>query len=41
MALWKRIELLLPEVKPSPKGGRPRVSDQRALNGILCTHSRQ
>lgn len=35
-ALWKRIELLLPEVKPSPKGGRPRVSDQRALNGILC-----
>lgn len=34
-ALWKRIELLLPEAKPSPKGGRPRVSDQQALNGIF------
>jgi transposase len=34
-ALWKRIEPLLPEVKSSPKGGRPRVSDQQALNGIL------
>jgi transposase len=34
-ALWKRIEPLLPDVKPSLKGGRPRVSDQQALNGIL------
>lgn len=33
--LWKRIEPLLPQVKPSPKGGRPRVDDQSALNGIL------
>ncbi|MEP9677176.1 MULTISPECIES: IS5 family transposase [Xanthomonas] len=34
-ALWKRIEPLIPSVKPSPKGGRPRVSDQQALNGIV------
>ncbi len=35
IALWKRIEPLIPQVKPSPKGGRPRVSDQQALNGIV------
>lgn len=34
-AVWKRIKPLLPEVKPSPKGGRPRLDDERALNGIL------
>jgi transposase len=34
-ALWKRIKPLLPEVKPSAKGGRPRPDDERALNGIL------
>lgn len=34
-ALWKRIEPLILIVKPSPKGGRPRVSDQQALNGIV------
>ena len=33
--LWKKIEALLPEEKPRDKGGRPRVSDQQALNGIL------
>lgn len=33
--LWKKIERLLPEAKPRDKGGRPRVSDQQALNGIL------
>ena len=33
--LWKRIEPLLPPFTPSPKGGRPRVDDERALNGIL------
>ncbi|WP_230078493.1 IS5 family transposase, partial [Xanthomonas oryzae] len=32
---WKRIESLIPQVKPSPKGGRPRLSDQQALNGII------
>ncbi|WP_425522384.1 IS5 family transposase [Xanthomonas vasicola] len=26
---------LIPQVKPSPKGGRPRISDQQALNGII------
>ncbi|XUP36833.1 IS5 family transposase (plasmid) [Xanthomonas axonopodis pv. vasculorum] len=35
IALWKRIEPLIPQVKPSPKGGRPRLSDQQALNGIV------
>ncbi|MCC4631954.1 transposase, partial [Xanthomonas dyei pv. eucalypti] len=28
IALWKRIEPLIPHVKRSPKGGRPRISDQ-------------
>ena len=34
-ALWRKIEPLLPQVVPSIKGGRPRVSDERALNGIV------
>jgi len=34
-ALWKRLEPLLPVVKPSPQGGRPRLDDELALNGIL------
>lgn len=34
--LWKQIEPLLPpEPEPSPKGGRPRVSNRRALCGIV------
>ena len=34
-ALFKKIKPLLPVVQPSPKGGRPRLSDELALNGIL------
>ncbi len=35
-ALWSQIEPLLPpEPAPSPKGGRPRVSNRQALAGIL------
>ena len=34
-ALYKRIEPLLPVAALSPKGGRPRLSDEQALNGIL------
>ena len=35
-ALWAQIEPLLPpEPEPSPKGGRPRVSNRRALCGIV------
>ena len=33
--LWKHIEPLLPKFKPSPKGGRPRVSDRQALAGVI------
>lgn len=33
--LWKKIEPLLPKHEMSPKGGRPRVSDEAALNGIV------
>nr|CUV12701.1 conserved protein of unknown function [Ralstonia solanacearum] len=33
--LWKALQPLLPVVKPSAKGGRPRVDDRAALNGIL------
>ncbi len=35
IALWRRIEPLIPQVKRSPKGGRPRISDQQALNGVI------
>ena len=34
-ALWKQLKPLLPAVKPSHKGGRPRLDDELALNGIL------
>jgi transposase len=34
-ALWNRIAPLLPAEAPKPKGGRPRVGDRAALNGIL------
>ncbi len=34
-ALWSRIGRLLPAEPPKPKGGRPRVGDRAALNGIL------
>jgi len=33
--LWERIEPLLPKEPPKPKGGRPRVPDRAALQGIL------
>jgi transposase len=34
-ALWARVAPLLPPESPKPKGGRPLVSDQAALTGIL------
>lgn|SRR6218665_280651 len=34
-ALFKKIEPLLPAFTPSAKGGRPRLSDEQALNGIV------
>ena len=34
-ALWKAIAPLLPEHKPSPKGGRPPMSDRACLEGII------
>lgn len=33
--LWKTLEPLLPQSKPPSKGGRPRLDDELALNGIL------
>ncbi len=33
--LWNVIRPLLPPERRKPKGGRPRVSDRRALTGIL------
>ncbi len=33
--LWNRIESLLPQEPPKPKGGRPRVPDRAALTGII------
>lgn len=34
-ALFEKIAPLLPVTAPSPQGGRPRLSDELALNGIL------
>jgi len=34
-ALWKAIEPLLPEYHPSPKGGRPPVSNRACLEGLI------
>lgn len=33
--LWARIEPILPQERPKPEGGRPRVPDRNALAGIL------
>jgi transposase len=33
--LWAIIAPLLPPDPPKPKGGRPRLDDRRALNGVL------
>jgi len=33
--LWQELEPLVPTCKPSPKGGRPRLHDRAAFNGIL------
>ncbi len=33
--LWEVIEPILPRRAPSPKGGRPRLDDRKALAGIL------
>lgn len=38
--LWAVVAPILPAEAPKPKGGRPRLSDRAALNGIvfvLCT----
>jgi len=34
-ALYERLAPLLPKVQPSSKGGRPKLDDRQALNGIL------
>lgn len=34
-ALWAEIEALLPPDKPKPKGGRPRMSNRKAMNAIF------
>jgi len=33
--LWAVIEPILPKHPPSPRGGRPRLDDRKALTGIL------
>jgi transposase len=33
--VWALLEPLLPTYTPSPKGGRPRLSNRQALTGIL------
>ena len=34
-ALWKTVQPLLPEPKPSPKGGRPPIPNRACLEGII------
>ena len=34
-ALWERIEPLLPSEGPKPKGGKPRASARRCMDGIF------
>jgi putative transposase len=34
-ALWECVERWIPRHGKSPKGGRPRVTDRRAMSGIL------
>lgn len=34
-ALWQAVAPLLPEHKPSPRGGRPPVPDRDCLEGII------
>jgi putative transposase len=34
-ALWEKIEPLLPPELPRPKGGRPRMDNQKAMEAIL------
>jgi transposase len=33
--LWERVLRYLPKRSRSPAGGRPRIADRRAMNGIL------
>src|SRR5262249_14178135 len=33
--LWELIRPLLPKSEPSPKGGRPRISDRQTLVGVV------
>src|SRR5689334_20291556 len=33
--LWARVEPLIPPVKPSPLGGRPRADDRACFAGIV------
>ena len=33
--LWAEIEPLLPPEKPKPKGGRPRMSNRKAMDAIF------
>ena len=34
-AQWEHVRQVLPPVKPSRKGGRPRADDRRCFEGIL------
>lgn len=33
--VWEQVKLAIPSQAPKPKGGRPRMDDRRALNGIF------
>lgn len=33
--LWSLVEPRLPKHEPTPKGGRPRISDRAVLSGII------
>ncbi len=33
--LWEAVELLIPEHRPDPRGGRPRVDDRICFNATV------
>ena len=33
--VWERVKAAIPPEAPKPKGGRPRMDDRKALNGIF------
>lgn len=33
--VWERVKIAIPAEEPKPKGGRPRMDDRKAMDGIF------